>query len=177
VSDRDAANRILPRLVARHNRAFSVPPADPAPAWRARPSAAELERVCCLKYRRSVANDHTVRAGATILQLPPGPGRRGYAGTRVELHLRLDGRMAVWDGQRYLLLTEAPADPVQLRALHSARPALGTSTPTAAHPAKLDHPWRRIAPGSKLYATKQAVKWSCPGFMDGGASSGRDGRR
>ena len=61
------------------------------------PPGLRLDHVCSFRYRRVVANDHTIRAGATILQLPPGPGRRGYARTRVELQLRLDGRLVVWD--------------------------------------------------------------------------------
>jgi hypothetical protein len=115
--------------------------------------ASRLDQVCCFKYRRVVANDHTVRVGSTILQLPPGPGRRGYAGRRVELHLRLDGRLVIWDGERELAATEAPADPVQLRALTAARVEIGTAAPSATHhevPAA-EHPWRRVPINSKLY--------------------------
>ncbi len=122
--DRETANAVLARFLPRFNRRFTVPAADPAPAWRPLPAGIRIDRVCCLKYRRVVANDHTVRAGATILQLPPGPGRRGYAGRRVELQLRLDGRIVVWDGERELLTIPAPADPVQLRAL-DVRPGRG----------------------------------------------------
>lgn len=124
---------MLAQFLPRFNRRFAVPPADPAPAWRALPPGTRLDRICCLTYRRVVANDHTIRAGATILQLPPGPGRRGYAGRRVELQLRLDGRIVVWDGERELLTASAPADPVQLRALEAARVELGSTVPSAAH--------------------------------------------
>jgi hypothetical protein len=112
--------------------------------------------VCCLKYRRVVANDHTVRAGATILQLPPGPGRRGYAGRRVELHLRLDGRLVVWDGERELLATTAPSDPAQLRALTAARVEVGSTIPSAANRSAPgpDHPWRRPAVNPKRESTR-----------------------
>jgi len=158
VSDRQTAERSLPAFLRRFNRSFTVPALDATGAWRPRPAAAELERICCLKYLRTVANDHTVRAGVTILQLPPGPGRRGYAGKRVEVHLRLDDRVAVWDGQRYLLVTEAPADPVQLRVLGHARAATGTPVPTAARPARHDHPWRRSTPGSKLDRIRREEK-------------------
>lgn len=150
---RDEAEVVLARFLPRFNRRFTVPATDPTPAWRRLPSGLRIERVCCLKYRRVVANDHTVRAGATILQLPPGPGRRGYAGRRVELHLRLDGRLVVWDGERELLVTEAPSDPARLRALQAARAEVGTPAPSAARgstPAP-DHPWRRVAVNSTLY--------------------------
>ncbi|MBA2570365.1 MAG: hypothetical protein H0V04_04190 [Chloroflexi bacterium] len=71
--------------------------------------------------------DRTDHINATIRQLPPGPGRRGYAGRGVEPPAR--GRMAVWDGDRYLLITEAFADAIQLRRLRDARPSLGTPPP------------------------------------------------
>jgi hypothetical protein len=143
--DRDGAERVLAAFLPKFNRRFVVPAANPEPAWRPRPAGLRLDRICCLKDRRVVANDHTVRVGSTILQLPPGPGRRGYAGPRVELHLRLDGRLVVWDGERELVSTKAPADPVQLRALTAARVEVGTSVPSAAHleTAPAVHPWRR----------------------------------
>jgi transposase len=160
--DLDAANRVLAGFVARFNRRFAVPAADPAPAWRPLPADLRIDEVCCLKYRRVVARDNTVRAGATILQLPARSGSRSHAGRRVELQLRLDGRMVVSDGQRTILVRPAPADPVQLRALQHARAELGSTAPSvgsAAVPAAT-HPWRRVQPGTKLYATKQQERLS-----------------
>ena len=152
-ADITAANRVLARFVPRFNRRFAVPAANPEPAWRPLPRDLALDQVCCLKYRRVVARDNTVRAGATILQLPARSGSRTYAGRRVELQLRLDGRLVVWDGQRTVLVRPAPADPVQLRALQHARAELSPTTPSAgslAVPAAA-HPWRRVQPGTKLY--------------------------
>jgi transposase len=152
-ADRDAANRVLRRFVPRFNRRFAVPPTDVTPAWRPLPTGVRLEAVCCLKYRRVVAPDHTVRVGATILQLPAIRGQRGYAHRRVDVELRLDGRLVVWDGTRELVVRDAPADPVQLRALASARLDLGRTAPTVGSvqkPAR-DHPWVRVRPGTKLY--------------------------
>jgi transposase len=146
-ADLAAANRVLARFLPGFNRRFAVPPALPEPAWRALPAEVRLERVCCLKYRRVVARDSTVRAGATILQLPARSGSASYAGRRVELHLRLDGRLVVWDGERVVASRAAPPDAGQLRALEHARVQLGTRPPSAA----ADHPWRRIQPGTKLY--------------------------
>jgi hypothetical protein len=156
--DLASANAVLARFLPRFNRRFAVPAADPGPAWRPLPPGLRIEQVCCLKYRRVVANDHTVRVGATILQLPPGPGRRGYAGRRVEVRLRLDGRIGVWDGERELLAVPAPADPVQLRALEAARGDVGTVAPSAATrsgtiPAP-DHPWRRGSINTRRQSTR-----------------------
>lgn len=156
--DLATANEVLARFLPRFNRRFTVPAADPKPAWRPLPAGVRIDRVCCLKYRRVVANDHTVRVGASILQLPPGPGRRGYAGRKVEVQLRLDGRIVVWDGERELQVLPAPADPVQLRALESARLEVGSAAPSAAHrsgtiPAP-DHPWRSGGVNSRRQSTR-----------------------
>src|SRR4051794_9289227 len=148
-NDMAAAERVLARFVPRFNRRFAVPPGDPAPAWQRLPADVRLDQVCCLKYRRVVARDNTVWAGATILQLPARPRSGTYAGRRVELQLRLDGRLVVSDGERPILVHPAPPDPVQLRALHNARADLGTAAPSAT--SSTTHPWRRIEPGSKLY--------------------------
>jgi transposase len=155
--DLAAAEQVLARFVPRFNRRFAVPAANPEPAWRRLPADLGLDQVCCLKYRRVVARDNTIRAGATILQLPARSGGRTNAGRRVELQLRLDGRLVVWDGQRTVLVQPAPADPVQLRALHHARADLGSTAPSigsVAVPATT-HPWRHIKPGTKLYERQQ----------------------
>jgi len=150
-ADLESANRVLARFLPRFNRRFGVPAQNAEPAWRPLPDGLVLEHVCCLKYRRRVAADGTVRMGATVLQLP-GVRGRSLAGRDIELQLRLDGRIVAWDGDREFVLREAPLDPVQLRALGRARPALGSTPPSAASatPAP-NHPWRRVAPGSKLY--------------------------
>jgi transposase len=144
-ADLASANVVLARYIPRFNRRFRVAARNAEPAWRPVPPGLRLDHVCSFRYRRVVANDHTIRAGATILQLPPGPGRRGYARTRVELQLRLDGRLVVWDGERELASVPAPDDPAKLRSLHAAKAEL-----TVAPPSRRDHPWRRIEPGSKL---------------------------
>ena len=158
VDDRDGANAFLPRYLARHNRRFAVPAADPEPAWRRLPTGTRLERVCCFKYRRTVARDGTVRAGATTLQLPAKANGRSRAGQQIELHVRLDGRLVVWDGQRELVATPAPLDAVQLRALAGARVEVGEMPRSAATATKVrpDHPWRRVRPGTKLHAMIKA---------------------
>lgn len=154
--DLESANRVLARFLPRFNRRFAVPAQNPEPAWRALAEDLRLDHVCCLKYRRRVASDGTVRMGATVLQLPGGRGGRSLSGRDIELQLRLDGRIVAWDGERELILREAPLDPVQLRALGRARPALGSLAPSATtRVAPPVHPWRRVAPGSKLYRQQQ----------------------
>jgi transposase len=154
VDDRDGANALLARFLARFNSRFAVPAQNPEPAWRPVPDGIRIDRVCCLRYRRRVASDGTVRAGASVFQLPGGRGGRSLAGHEIELQLRLDGRVVAWDGTRELVLRDAPLDPVQLRALGKARSSVGSAPPSAAGP-NPDHPWRRVGVDSKLYRVRQ----------------------
>ena len=154
IDDREGANAFLAEYLPRHNERFAVSALEPVPAWRPLPADLPIERVCCFKDRRTVARDGTVRAGATILQLPPKRNGRSRAGQKVELHLRLDGSLVVWDGAVEVLTTPAPLDAVQVRALGGARVEVGTKPPSAAtattyHP---NHPWRRVRTGTKLHA-------------------------
>jgi transposase len=147
-TDRGGANRVLARFLPRFNRRFGVPPACPEPAWRTLPDDRALERICCLKYRRRVANDHTVRVAGTTLQLPARSGRGSYAGRMVEVHIRLDGRIVAWDGTAILATTAASPDPARLRARAHLRVPPRAGQPAEARPvSNADHPWRRMPIG------------------------------
>lgn len=153
VVDRDGANELLASFLPRFNARFAVPPADPLPAWRSVPADVRLDRVLVFKYRCKVARDHTIRLDGRVLQLPPGRGGRGYAGRLVEVHVRLDGSIVAFDGERELAVSAAPADPVQLRAQGRLRPdpSLVPGAATLPWTPPADHPWRRVRKGTGLY--------------------------
>lgn len=156
--DRVSAEPVLADWLPRFNTAFAVEPADPVPAWRPVPDGVDLDAVCAFRYERVVANDATVRIGGTVLDLPRQPGGRSLAGKHVEVRLELDGRIVVADGPRTLLTAETDLDPGHLRDLERARFSLRDHTPARrpeapGYPPRHDHPWRRVAPGSKLEAT------------------------
>jgi hypothetical protein len=101
----EAANAFLPEFLRDFRRRFSCAPASPTPAWR--PAPRHLERVLSCRYHRIVARDNTVRLGTRRIQVPPGPGRRSYAGCQVEIRELLDGRVMVF--YQTVLLTTQPA--------------------------------------------------------------------
>jgi len=160
VADRAAANAFLPAFLERFNTRFAVPATDPLPAWQPVPSGVRLDRVLVFKYRCKVAHDHTIRLAGRILQLPPGRGGRGYAGRLVEVHLRLDGSLVAFDGERELAILPAPADPVALRAEQRRRvdPGIVPAAATLAWTPPADHPWRRVRKGTKLYDQRLTVR-------------------
>ena len=151
-SDLASANLVLAGYLPRFNAQFAVPPADPVAVWRPVPAGIELERVFCFKYRRKVAKDHTVTLGGRVLRIARPRGGAGYAGRRIEVHVRLDGSLVGFDGERVIGLTKAPADPRQLRAEREQLIGPSVMPEAASWPwlPPVDHPWRRVRRDSAL---------------------------
>jgi hypothetical protein len=122
ISTLAAATAFLPSFTGAFNTRFARPAADTVPAWRPVPRGLDLARVCSLYTEATVLNDHTVRTPGRVLQIPPGPGGRGYAQARVEVRQLLDGTWRIYHRDR--LLTTQPAvsgpPPQSLRRRRSA---------------------------------------------------------
>lgn len=116
-----AANRVLVDFLLRFNAQFAVPPARPGSAYGTLPEGLDLDGVLCFKYQRTVARDNTVRFGRHTIQLLPGLDRQSYAQARVEVQERLDGTMTVCYQGQVISSTEAPPNPVTLRARKGTR--------------------------------------------------------
>ncbi len=106
-----AANAFLPQFTPQFNARFARLPADTVPAWRPLPRGLELERICSLYTEATVLNDNTVRTQGTVLQIPPGPGGRGYAKARVEVRQLLDGTWRVYYRDRLIATHAASTGP------------------------------------------------------------------
>jgi transposase len=145
-TDRDSANAVLATFLPDFNRRFGVPAADPVPAWRSWPDGLDPDRVFAFKYRLKVANDDTVNVAGQCIQLPPAPRRFAYSGKMVEVHLRLDGSIAVFDGERELVTALAPSNARNLRTLQSdrAEPSLVPAPAYVPYVPPVEHPWKRM---------------------------------
>lgn len=133
IRDREGATAFLNgRFKADFNRRFAKPPKETQAAWRPLPPALDVDRVCSFRYDAVVGNDNAVRLGGIILDIPPGPNRRGYAKARVEVRQLLDGRWRIYHQEQLLVETEKPVDPRPLRTLHRNRreSQAGERTPT-----------------------------------------------
>ena len=145
-ADRASANAVLRGFLPRFNRRFAVSPASDVPAWRPVPEGLDLARVCAFRWRRTVGSDSCVRLEGAVLQLPPGPGGRSLAGRRVEVELRLDGRLLVLAEGRLLAAVPAPPEPRRLREVRALDPAGPPPAPTSrnvGYRPRADHPWNR----------------------------------
>jgi transposase len=151
---REEANVLLQRYLHRHNRRFSVPPADPVSAYLPWPKQRSHYEVFCFKFRRVVGNDNTVHLGKLVIDIPSRQQRISYAHLRVEVHQRFDGTVHVFhDGVHLASARYEPPDPENLRlgtidtghALSPTPPAKPLSNPPQLRWATHDHPWRKFA--------------------------------
>jgi hypothetical protein len=108
-----AANAFLPAFTGAFNARFARPATDTAPAWRPVPRGLDLDRLCSLYTEATVLNDNTVRTQGLVLQIPPGPGGRGYAKARVEVRQLLDGTWRIYHRDRLLTIQQAVSGPPQ----------------------------------------------------------------
>lgn len=99
------------------NARFAKPARETQKAWRALPQTVDVDRICSFRYEATVGNDNAVRLAGMILDIPPGPRRRGYAQARVELRQLLDGRWRVYYKNDLLLETIPPTVQQPLRTL------------------------------------------------------------
>jgi len=118
------ANQVLSQFLPQFNRRFAVPAAQPESAYRPVDPELDLGGALCIKELRRVAKDNTVQYHGRTLQLYPSTERPSYAGARVEVQERLDGRVLVRHGQQLLTPEAAPPLAKELRARVSATPIL-----------------------------------------------------
>ena len=116
----------------------------------------DLERILSFRYQRVVALDNTVQLDGRLIQVPPGPRRRSYAGAHVWVHEFLDGSLGVWYQDRWLIRTSGKGDGAVVRARgHRLRlperpvkpPLSSPPVPEKPEPRQpAPHPWRRWNP-------------------------------
>ena len=113
------AHAVLDRFLPRFNARFRVPAAQPVVAYRPLDPALPLASILSFRHPRTVARDNTVKYHWRTLQLLPGPERRSYAGTQVEVVERPDGELSVQHQGETIPSRPAPPRAGVLRAVRS----------------------------------------------------------
>jgi len=153
----EEANRVLERFLPQFNARFQVAPAQPGSVYLPWPADYRSEQFFCFKHTRRVTNDNTIAFDGHRLQIPPGPKRRSYAHTRVDVWQHLDGHLEVrYQGESLVSFQAAPDTPLRVGKFTPA-PGQTWSKPPAIPQAKLrlptppaaDHPWRRYGQSLK----------------------------
>lgn len=110
----EEANAVLDGYCPSHNKRFALPAQDATLAWRKVRANVDIDRVCAFRYQATVLNDNTVRLSGVVLDIPPGPGGRGFAKARVEAVQLLDGSWRVYRGDD-IIATREPTESGELR--------------------------------------------------------------
>lgn len=145
----EEANQVLWDFLPRFNERFGVVAAESGSAYRGVPEELDIDDVLCIKEPRRVARDNTVRYNGHTLQLFPGDERPSYAGSRVEVQERLDGRLLVWCQGKILTPEEAPPLAAALRASADAYYADGQLAIKAYKEALDSVPEKRVKTGKE----------------------------
>jgi transposase len=113
------ANIFLKELFIKdYNHRFALKPETAQRAWRRVAKDVDIERTISFHYHAAVGNDNTVRLGGMLIDIPEGPGQRGYAKARVEVRQLLDGSWRVYYKDRLI----AQTDPTPLKEPIRAKP-------------------------------------------------------
>ena len=140
------ANKFLHEVyIPAHNARFAEPPAVKADAHRPLLRGQILERILCLREKRVVGSDYTLRWGPGYLQLLENQATAIKAGDELEVEVRLDGTVHVRFDDVYANYKTIAKKPY--RPLYKAQPSRLKDYPdprykgVGSKPAA-DHPWR-----------------------------------
>lgn len=155
------ANQVLLDYLPRFNARFSVPPRQPGSAYRPWPMGLVAEETFCMKHQRTVNGDSTISFSGHALPIPPDRQRGSYRRTRVDVHQRLDGSLAICYQGRTLVVYQPASDaPIRVGKFTPApfakpdpppQPVTTVSPqePKAHHRPAPNHPWRRYPTSSR----------------------------
>jgi transposase len=161
----EEAQALLPAFLERHNARFAVSADEPGSAYRPLTecpnggSPVDLDQILSFRYPRVVNHDNTIRFDGQLLQIPAGPGRRGYARAHVFVHELLDGSVGVTHEQRWLLRNPAPSTAPVLRARSGPR---ALTAPSTAAPDTAPGTTPDSAPSSPAAAKPEAATTGTP---------------
>jgi len=119
ITEMDMGNSFLAeQFIDDHNRRFAVKPQAAQRAWRKVPKGLDIKRAISFCYHAVVGNDNAVRLGGMVIDIPAGPGQRGYATAKVEVRQLLDGSWRVYHKDTLI----AQTDPTPLQEPIRAKP-------------------------------------------------------
>jgi transposase len=159
IIDIAGANKYAEIFVSEFNEKFTVPAADTQSAWRKIRRGVDLERILSLEYEARVGNDNAIRFDGIIIDIPPGPGKRSYAGVKAELRQLLDGSWRVYHEDKVIATVPANEIAEPIRARRRRKGARANSESKWVYMASstvAGNSFRRSGPGRQIGATRIA---------------------
>jgi hypothetical protein len=162
IKDIEAANAyIRERFLDDFNARFAEEAQEPVSAWR-KVGRLDLDRILSFRYEAVVGNDNAIRYGGMVIDVPPGPSSRGYAGVKAELRQMLDGSWRVYYQDRLIATHEATetAEPILAKRRRKGSRAASDSVwvymQSAPHAEPASKSVRRAGSGGLIGATRIA---------------------
>lgn len=148
ISRIEDGNNFLESYANGYFRRFGVKAAQEEDLHRSVPAGLDLERIFCIKEKRTVRNDWTVMYNGKLYQIKDRMRSR-----QVEVEERLDGKIILRDHGKKLLFLE-----IQKRPEKQVEKRLKTTPKNPYVPFK-DNPWRQfvINPQKAQYPQKEKV--------------------
>jgi len=160
IKDIASANEYAATFVRKFNEKFAVAAEDIHKAWRKPKRWLDLARIVSFKYEASVANDNAIRYQGIVIDVPPGPNKRSYAGIRAELRQLLDGSWRVYHKDKLIATAQTTEIAEPFRARHRRKGSRasvdGTWVYMASKPVSAGTSIKRAGPGRQIGATRIA---------------------
>ena len=82
-----------------------------------------MEKVISFRYQAMVSNDNAIRLGDMVIDIPEGPGQRGYAKAKVEIRQLLNGSWRVYYQEKLIAEHKSTNvnEPIRARARRKYR--------------------------------------------------------
>ena len=138
----EEANGFLDEFLAQYNERFAIAPAGPEDLHRKIPPRLDLDQILCVKSDRALRNDFTVAYQGKLYQIEDH-----IRASRVKVHERLDGSIAIMERHRSLRFKEIALRPAREKKQFPKRQKR-VSIPSP------DHPWRNFKFGRGKYESK-----------------------
>lgn len=98
----EEANTVLDKFRPDYNRRFGRRAAEQEKAWRPKPPADELRRICAFSVPKLVHPDNTIRYEGHVIDVPAAPNNSSYRGQTLDLRHLLTGEVRLYLENRLL---------------------------------------------------------------------------
>lgn len=135
ISTMEEANRVLPKLIQKHNRRFAVSPKQAESAYRPAPEGVNLNHIFTIREYRQIGPGQTISYGGKIYTFAVKPTHPFKVKTVVEVRQTMQGELLVWHHGQALALRETQKPQHQ--------PKTKTASPASPRKPAANHPWRQ----------------------------------
>ena len=135
IRTKDEANEFLKHYLKGHNKRFVFKPAKEGDLHRGIPKDADIDRILCIKTKRTLRNDFTISHDGNLYQIT-----ERVNGKEVIVEERVDGSMHIICDNRRLKFKEITSRPVRDKV---TEPKTIQSKPKKVCIPPKEHPWRK----------------------------------